>query len=76
MAAMLRVAVQEVVGLLMFERIDPAEFAPPTKPKPSSRGWGKGTVDYSKWDALDDDDEEERIVDITEQMHKERAAAR
>jgi len=44
---------------------DPAAFLPPPKPKPASRAWGKGTVDYSKWDAIaDEDEEEERIQEI------------
>jgi len=65
MAAKLKVGVQEVIGALMFNRIDPAAFLPPPKPKPSSRAWGKGTVDYSKWDNLDDDEEEyERFDEI------------
>ena len=65
LAARLKVAVQEVLLQLMSSRIDPSEFLPPPKPKPSSRGWGKGTVDYSKWDALDDsDDDDERVVEI------------
>ena len=54
--------VQEVLGLLMFERIDPAMLQPPPKPerpKAASRAWGKGTVDYSKWDHLDDEEEED-----------------
>ena len=46
----------------MYNKIDmsqlEAQFAPPPKPKksPTVR---KGTVDYSKWDDLDDDEEEE-----------------
>ena len=47
---------------------DPAAFLPPPKPKPTSRGWGKGTTDYSKWDAIDDSDDEERIVEIEDGM--------
>ena len=71
MAAMLRVGIQEVLHTLMMNRIDPAHFLPPPKPKPTSRGWGKGTVDYSKWDALSDDEEdEERIVDVTEEEQR------
>ena len=50
---------QEVLGRLMANQIDPAAFLPPPKPTPSSRAWGKGTVDYSKWDALDDEDDED-----------------
>ena len=59
-AAKLKLAVQEVVGELMLDRIDPAMLAGPAKPakpkpKPSVR---KGTTDYSKWDALSSDDDE------------------
>ena len=57
-AARLKLAVQEVIGGLMMNRIDPKAFEPPPKPKASSRSWGNGTVDYSKWDHLSDDDEE------------------
>ena len=59
--------VQRVIGSLLADRIDPAAFLPPPKPKPSSRSWGRGTVDYSKWDALDDDDDEEledRVAEV------------
>ena len=67
--AMLKTKVQEVLGMLMFDRIDPQMLAPPPKPaKPiaASRAWGKGTVDYSKWDHLsdDDDDDDERLVEV------------
>ena len=39
-----------------------AVLEPPTTietkpPPPQGRGWGKGTVDYSKWDAISDDDD-------------------
>ena len=47
-----------------MNRMDPAMFEPPKKPekpKSASRAWGKGTVDYSKWDNLSDDDEEEEL---------------
>ena len=72
-AACLKTAVQEILGALMFNRIDPASFLPPSKPKPKSRGWGKGTVDYSKWDALaDEEEEEERIVEMLESEQRER----
>ena len=66
MAAKLKVEVQRVIGSLLADRIDPAALLPPPKPKPSSRSWGRGTVDYSKWDALDDDDEEheDRVVEL------------
>ena len=67
MAAKLKVEVQRVIGSLLADRIDPAAFLPPPKPKPSSRSWGRGTVDYSKWDALDDDDDEEledRVAEV------------
>lgn len=71
-AAKAKVALQEVVGRLMYERIDPSVLAPPSKPakpKPTSRAWGKGTLDYSKFDHIDDeeeDDEEQRVEDLTE----------
>ena len=57
--------------MLMMNKIDPAAFLPPPKPKPTSRGWGKGTVDYSKWDGLDDSDDDERIVDVTEEEQQQ-----
>ena len=77
MAAMLKVKVQEVMGMLMYDKIDPSILAPPAKqkasrpaPAPSVR---KGTVDYSKWDHLSDSEEEEeegeggqRFVDLGE----------
>ena len=67
MAAMLKVAVHECVNALVLNRIDLASLMPPPKPKPASRAWGKGTVDYSKWDNLDDDDDDdddERVVEV------------
>ena len=68
--AAIKQKVQEVLGMLMYERIDPALLLPPPKPerpKAASRAWGKGTVDYSKFDNIDDSDEEdERITDVDE----------
>ena len=69
--AMCKTKVQEVLGMLMYDKIDPAMLEPPKKPekaKPASRAWGKGTVDYAKWDNLsdDDDDDEARITEMPE----------
>ena len=68
MAARLKTGVQEVLGRLMFDKIDPKMFEgppKPEKPKAASRAWGKGTTDYSKWDNLSDEEEEEsRIEEI------------
>ena len=51
-------AVQMCVGELMYNKVDMSLLEPPPKPKksPTVR---KGTVDYSKWDDLDDDDDED-----------------
>lgn len=71
MAARLKLALQEVVGKLMYDRIDPAMFEPPPKPekpKAASRAWGKGTVDYSKFDNISDDEDEKRIEDVTDNL--------
>jgi hypothetical protein len=68
--ALIKCKLQEVLGKLMYDKIDPAMLDPPKKPldppkmnpkKPQagSRAWGKGTVDYSKWDMLDEDGEED-----------------
>lgn len=68
--ALIKCKLQEVLGNLMYDKIDPAMLDPPKKPldppkmtpkKPQagSRAWGKGTVDYSKWDMLDEDGEED-----------------
>ena len=57
-----RVRCSQTIGMLLYNRIDPAMLEPPKKPpkpKSASRAWGKGTVDYSKWDNLSDDEEDE-----------------
>ena len=70
MAAYIKFGVQEVIGKLMSNKIDLdmllASMAPPRKPKPKPKM--VGTINYAKWDDIDDsggsEAEEERIVEV------------
>ena len=66
--ALIKCKLQEVLGKLMYDKIDPAMLDPPKKPQAGSRSWGKGTVDYSKWDLLDEDgdEDEDEVQRVTE----------
>ena len=66
--ALIKCKLQEVLGKLMYDKIDPAMLDPPKKPQAGSRSWGKGTVDFSKWDLLDEDgdEDEDEVQRVTE----------
>lgn len=65
-AAKLQLAVQKVMGELIQGKVDPAMLQPPAKPKPAPKpSLRKGTVDYSKWDDLSDEESGSRIQEIS-----------
>jgi len=59
-AELFKQAVQQVIGELMYNKVDMEQleekYGDKRKPKKSQPAVRKGTVDYSKWDDLSDDD--------------------